>query len=68
MNVIIVNSNNRDRLSALWKSQRAAPYPDVARWLQYSCADYWETRPFTSAGWLQALQPSEGLGENFLYL
>jgi len=31
MNEIGLDSNNRVRLKALRRSQRAAPYPDVAR-------------------------------------
>jgi hypothetical protein len=36
INDITPNSNTRDGLYVLRRSQQAVTYPDVARWFQYS--------------------------------
>jgi hypothetical protein len=67
MNTVTLNSNTRYGFHALWRSQRAAPYPGLASSLQHSEAEWWMSQPVRSADGLQSVWASERFMETFLY-
>jgi hypothetical protein len=68
MNEFILNSNTHDGLLSAAEGEWAVPCRDVARWVSVARPNSGKREAAKSRVGMQALQPRQGLMEDFVYL